>query len=152
MPTENIDRRLFLSALFANFVWINLSEIARYFLIVRPMLHNAFPGQSHVAPMDWSIFALWGIWDTVLILSATGFFWLWLEKFGRSWRQIGISSFWFSLTVFGLIWLGVANMGLAPYSLLFVALPLAWFEQIIACAIVARFQGQAQVPSSMRSI
>lgn len=152
MPHENIARRLFLPALLANFIWINLSEIARYFWVVRPMLHEAFPGQTHIAAMDWSIFALWGIWDMVLIFGATGFFWLWLEKFGSQWQQIVLASLGFTLTIFGLIWLGIANMGLAPYSLLFVALPLAWIEQLIACYIVAFFQQRNQVPSSMRSI
>ncbi|MEP0392163.1 MAG: hypothetical protein ABJ205_05385 [Erythrobacter sp.] len=152
MPSEIIERRLFLSALLANFLWINLSEIARYFWVVRPMLHKAFPGQSHVAPMDLPIFALWGIWDMVLILGATAFFWLWHEKFGSHWKQIVIASLGFTITVFGLIWLGVANMGLAPYSLLFVALPLAWVEQCIACYIVAVFHRRAQALSSMRSM
>lgn len=152
MPSETIGRRLFLSALLANFVWINLSEIARYFWVVRPMLHEAFPGQAQIAPMNWSIFALWGIWDMVLILGATGFFWLWQEKFGTHWRHIVTASLVFTVTIFGLIWLGVANMGLAPYTLLFAALPLAWLEQLVACAIVAWFLQKAQVPSSIRSI
>jgi hypothetical protein len=152
MPNENIGRRMFLSALLANFIWINLSEIARYFWVVRPMLHEAYPGQSHVGAMDWGIFALWGIWDLVLILGATGFFWLWLEKFGTQWRQIVAASLSFTITIFGLIWLGVANMGLAPYSLLFAALPLAWLEQLIACGIVALFLQKTHAPSSMRSI
>lgn len=152
MQYENIGRRMFLLSLLANFVWINASEIARYFLVVRPMLHEAFPRQLEIAPMNLSIFALWGIWDMVLILGATGFFWLWLDKFGTDLRQIFIASLSFTLTIFGLIWLGIANMGLAPYSLLFAALPLAWLEQIIACAIVAFFLKRSQAPSSIRSI
>ncbi|WP_298302199.1 hypothetical protein [uncultured Erythrobacter sp.] len=152
MFSEHIRRRLFLSALLANFVWINLSEIARYFWVIRPMLHDAFPGQSHIAPMDWSIFALWGIWDIVLVVGATGFFWLWLERFGTHWQQIFVASLGFTITIFGLIWLGIANMGLAPYSLLFAALPMAWIEQLVACYIVAMIQHRTHAPSSIRSI
>lgn len=152
MENDRAPERLFLYALCANFIWINASEIARYFWVVRPMLQDAFPGQSHVAPMSWAIFAIWGVWDLVLIVGATGFFWLWLEKFGRDWRQIILASLGFTMTVFGLIWLGIANMGLAPYSLMLAALPLAWLEQVIACFIVASFQGRFQAPSSMRSI
>ncbi len=140
MTDNNFSRRAFLAALAINFVWINLSEIARYFWIVRPLLHKAFPGQAHIAPMDWGVFALWAIWDLVLIVGATGFFWLWLERFGRDMQQIFIASLAFTITIFGLIWLGISNMGLAPYSMIMFALPLAWFEQAVACWIVARFQ------------
>jgi len=152
MPVERIGRRLFLSALIVNFIWINLSEIVRYLWVVRPMLQAAYPGQAHVAPMDFAVFALWGIWDMLLILGATGFFWLWLDKFGAQWQQIVLASLGFTLTVFGLIWLGVANMGLAPYAIIVVALPLAWVELVISCYIVSVFYQRVQALSSIRSI
>lgn len=135
-----------------NFLWINLSEVARYFLVIRPMLHKSFPDQPEVGAMDWGIFAIWGLWDLILILAATGFYWLWLERFGTRWRQIVMASVAFSGTIFGLIWLGIANMGLAPIDFLFAALPLAWAEQVIACAIVAWAINRNQSPSSIRSI
>jgi hypothetical protein len=140
------------SAFLINFVWINLSEVARYFLVVRPMLHTAFPGDAEVAPMSLGIFAVWGLWDLVLIAAATGFYWLWLERFGDGLRQILYASAAFSLTVFGLLWLGVANMGLAPYTIIVAALPLAWAEQGIACWIVARARKRAHSAASSFSI
>ena len=41
-----------------------------------------------------------------------------------------------TVTVLGLIWLGVANMGLAPITFLYAALPLGFAEQAIAAFIV----------------
>lgn len=140
------------SAFLINFVWINLSEVARYFLVVRPMLQAAFPGDAAVAPMSLAIFAVWGLWDLALIAAATGFFWLWLERFGDGPRQILYASAAFTLTVFGLLWLGVANMGLAPYSMIVAALPLAWVEQGIACWIVARARSRAHSAASSLSM
>ncbi|WP_298465136.1 hypothetical protein [uncultured Erythrobacter sp.] len=140
------------TAFLVNFIWINLSEVARYFLVVRPMLHEALAAQQGVAPMSVGIFALWGIWDLVLIVSATGFYWLWLDRFGDSLRQIVLASAVFTVTIFGLIWLGIANMGLAPYSLIVAALPLAWIEQAIACWLVVWARSRAQPASSMRSM
>ena len=140
------------NAFLINFVWINLSEVVRYFLVVRPMLHAAFPGDAEVAPMSLGIFVVWGLWDLVLIAAATGFFWLWLERFGDGLRQIVYASAAFSLTVFGLLWLGVANMGLAPYTMIVVALPLAWAEQGIACWIVARARSRIHSAASSFSI
>ena len=124
-------------AFWLNFLWINVSEVARYFLVVRPMLHEAFPGQDEVGAMSASIFAVWGLWDLILICAATGFYWLWLNAFGnRTWQVLAAGSI-FTVSVFGLLWLGIANMGLAPLNLAVAALPLAWLEQLIACAIVA---------------
>jgi len=126
-----------------NFLWINLSEVARYFWVVRPKLQQTFPDQPDIGAMDPAIFAIWGLWDLILILAATGFYWLWLERFGTHWRQVALASTAFSVTIFGLIWLGIANMGLAPIDLLWIALPLAWIEQVIACGIVAWALGRA---------
>ncbi len=142
----------FRTAFLANFVWINFSEVVRYFLIVRPMLQEALVGQGGVAPMNLGIFALWGIWDMVLIAAATGFYWLWQDRFGEGARQILLASVAFTVTIFGLIWLGVANMGLAPYTMIAAALPLAWLEQAIACWIVVWSRRRAQPSSSMRSM
>lgn len=139
-------------ALLLNFFWINVSEVARYFLVVRPQLHAAFPERPEIAQMDWVIFSIWGVWDLILILAATGFFWIWLERFGASIRQVILAASAFTVTVFGLLWLGVANMGLAPYSMIAVALPLAWLEQVIACGIVAWAMKRDQSSASMRSI
>ncbi len=152
MTSDRSDRDRFWIAFGLNFVWINVSEIARYFLVVRPMLHKAFPGESQVAPMDWGIFVIWGVWDLVLIAAATGFYWMWLERFGDSVRQVLLASTAFTLTVFGLLWLGVANMGLAPYTMIAVALPLAWIEQAIACLIVRWVRNRVQSSASIFSI
>jgi len=134
--TETVPKAL-VTAFWLNFVWINFSEVARYFLIVRPLLHEAFPGQEDIGAMSVSIFAIWGLWDLILICAATGFYWLWLNRFGNQTRQVIAAGSAFTVSVFGLIWLGIANMGLAPFNLAVAALPLAWIEQLIACAIVA---------------
>jgi hypothetical protein len=132
-------------ALIGNMIWINISETARYFAVVRPMLHDAFPGVSHVAAVTPGIFAIWVVWDTILILAATGFYWLYLSHFGTTIRNAIIAATCLTVTLFGLLWLGVANMGLAPISLLWAALPLAWLEQIIAALIVRWAMQRKQV-------
>jgi hypothetical protein len=123
-------------ALIANFIWINASEIWRYLAVVKPMLHEAFPGRSEIAPFDLPTFGLWSIWDTWLIASATGFYWIYLNWAGRSIRQALIAAALFTVTTIGLIWLGAYNMGLVPANFLLMATPLAWVEQAIAAVIV----------------
>jgi hypothetical protein len=123
-------------ALIANFIWINASEIWRYLMVVKPMLHETFPGRADIAPFDLPTFAIWSIWDTWLIASATGFYWLYLNWAGPSIRQALIAATLFTVTTIGLIWLGVYNMGLAPLRFLLIAAPLAWVEQAVAAVIV----------------
>ncbi|GAA4041929.1 hypothetical protein [Parerythrobacter jejuensis] len=128
--------RAFLIALAINFVWINASEVWRYLYVIKPMLHEAFPGEARIAPFDLATFAIWSLWDLILVAAATGFYWLFLKTAGPSFWQAITASILFTLTVFGLLWLGVYNMGLVPARFIWVALPLAWAEQAIAAFIV----------------
>ena len=129
-------RRAFLTALAANFVWINASEIWRYLAVVKPLLHQTFRGRADIAPFDLQTFAIWSVWDSILILAATGFYWIYLDWAGRQITQALKAATCFTLTVFGLLWLGVFNMGLVPSNFIWAALPLAWVEQAVAALIV----------------
>lgn len=136
-----VDRRrhlnsVFITALIYNMVWVNISEIVRYFGLVRPMIHDTFPGQENLAAVTPSIFMSWMVWDTILILAGTGFYWLYLKAFGRTKTNALLSATAFSMTVFGLLWLGLVNMGFVPAKFIWSALPLAWIEQVIAALIV----------------
>ncbi len=135
--TETSDSsRQFWIALAINSIWINASEIWRYLLIVKPMLHETFPGRADIAPFNLPVFGLWSVWDTWLVFAATGFFWLYLNWAGVSIRQSLVAATVFTITVFGLLWFGVANMGVLPIRFFWVAVPLAWVEQAGAALIV----------------
>ena len=47
-------------------IWVNISEVFRYFVFVMPSMRTYFAGRVGIAEMDLSIFAIWGLWDTVL--------------------------------------------------------------------------------------
>ena len=128
--------KAFWTALGLNFVWINISEVARYFGLIKPMLHDAFPDAAHIAAISPGIFASWMIWDTILVLAATGFYWMFARQFGGTVRGVFLSAASFTLTVFGLLWIGLVNMGFVSTGFIWAALPLALIEQIIAAYIV----------------
>lgn len=134
IPTH-LDRR-FLVALAGNFVWVNASEIWRYLAVVRPMLLQVFPGRPGIAPLTLPAIAIWTIWDTILILASTGFYWIYLTWTGPVIRHALLAATALTATVFGLLWLAVFNMGLAPPQFLWTAVPLAWVEQVVAAFIV----------------
>lgn len=138
MKFDPTPKKAFIGSLITNFFWINCSEIFRYFVFVMPMMRGAFP-ELDVAPMNLTVFAIWGIWDTLLILMVTGFFWLYLERFGATVFNALIAGSLATLSIFGILWLGIYNMNLAPIQVVLTALPLAWLELVIASLIVQRF-------------
>ncbi len=137
--TENAtilqDRRFWL-AFGANFLWINASEVFRYFAFVMPMMRAALPELPDAAPMNLPVFLIWGLWDTLLIFIATGAAWIFLERFGPSWRVAIVAGSLIWAAVFVILWVGLFNMNLTSIAVMAVALPLAWLEMIVAAAIV----------------
>ena len=118
-------------------IWVNLSEVARYFLVVTPMIRADLAGVADVAPMTPLIFAVWGLWDTLLILVAVFLYWLMSLRFGSGIRVV-LGSATLTWSIFVLFWVGVSNMNIASPATAMAALPLAWIEMAVACAI-ARF-------------
>ena len=133
-----IDGRLtpFTIALIANFLWINLSEVFRYFAFVMPMMREAFPTLPDVAPMNLSVFLIWGVWDTILVVAATLLPWMALQTFGASFVRAIVYGTGVWMTIFVILWVGLYNMNLATPNVLTVALPLAWLEMTVASLIV----------------
>jgi len=129
-------RRPYAQAILINLVWINLSEVVRYFAWIRPLLRTEYANQTEVAAITPGIFVSWMIWDTVLIVAACTTYWLALLAFGNTCRTALYTATAFTVTVFGLLWLGLVNMGLVPPYFIAAALPLAWLEQTIAALLV----------------
>lgn len=128
-------RAFLLTALLAA-IWINASEVARYLLVVMPMMRAALPSVDGVAPMDLGVFAIWGVWDTLLVLVTTLFVWLHLARFGRTVAQALLAGTLVWAAVFVILWLALFNMNLAPGDVVAAALPLAWLELAVAALVV----------------
>ena len=120
----------------ANFIWINLSEVFRYFVLIMPMTREAMPMVPDVAPMSLVDFIVWGLWDTVLVAAATAIPWLALAVCGPSLRHAVLAGTGVWLTVFGLFWIGILNMNMTTVPIVLIALPLAWVEMVVAALIV----------------
>jgi hypothetical protein len=126
----------FIRAFLINTLWINASEVFRYFAFVMPMMRKALPSVENVAPMNAVVFAIWGGWDTILIAVVTLFVWLFLERFGYTLRNATIGGTLCWMSIFVILWLGLFNMNLATPKILAIALPLALLELLIAAYIV----------------
>lgn len=128
--------RAFLYVVLINAVWINASEVFRYFVIVMPMMRAAFPEVENVADMTLPIFLVWGIWDSILVLAVSGAVWIYLDRAGDAARHAFVAATAVWCAIFVILWMGLYNMNLATPNILAVALPLSWVELIIAGLVV----------------
>ena len=123
------------TALIVNFLWINASEVFRYFVFVMPMMRDAFPMLPDIAPMNLTVFMIWGIWDTILVLTATLLPWMAMIVFGASLARAVLYGTGVWMAVFVILWLGLYNMNMATTAVLAIALPLAWVEMVVAALV-----------------
>lgn len=144
--TPDTTRRLapFTMALIANFIWINASEVFRYFAFVMPMMREAFPMVPDVAPMNLTVFMIWGVWDTILVLTATFLPWMAMRVFGASAFRAVLCGTGVWMAVFVILWLGLYNMNMTTAGVLAIALPMAWVEMVVAALVVWWFAARKQ--------
>ncbi len=129
-------------ALLCNAIWINASEVFRYFVFVMPMMRESLAGVADVAPMSLPVFLIWGVWDTILVCVVTGFIWIALDYFGNKQKIALLAGSGVWLAIFGILWLGLFNMNLATIEILIIALPLSWLEMIVAALIVYHWRSK----------
>jgi hypothetical protein len=128
----------FLKITLLTSIWINISEVFRYFVIVMPAMRKDLAVVPNVAPMDWWIFSIWGVWDTILTASIVFITWLCFKTYGKSKKTIFISGATSWAMFFLLFWIGMVNMNLANPKLLFFTLPLSWIETTIGAWIAIK--------------
>jgi hypothetical protein len=119
-------------------IWVNISEVFRYFVIVKPMMQEYLAMLPGAIPMNWTVFAIWGIWDTILTSLVVFIYWLVAQRFGNNLMSTIISATTSWALFFLLFWLGMVNMGLSPISVALIALPLSLLEMIMASWILSK--------------
>ena len=113
-------------------LWVNASEVFRYFMFVKPQMQSHLSSVPNVADMNLSIFLIWGLWDTLLTALFVFLFWLCAQVFGNNIRAVLTSGLVSWLFFFVLFWVGMANMNLSTWSYLLIVLPLALVETMVA--------------------
>jgi hypothetical protein len=119
-------------------IWVNASEVFRYFVIVMPETRAFLSMVPDIAPMNWPVFLIWGAWDTLLTASIVFTFWLVAQAFGNNLRSVLIGGIASWAAFFVLFWVGMCNMSLAQPKLALIALPLALLETVVAAYIAHR--------------
>lgn len=138
MIIKKFNFKHFVTITFVASIWINISEVFRYFVFVRPLVKSFFGDKRGVADMDLGIFAIWGLWDTLLTGVLVFVYWLYSRVFGNSIRSVLISGTIVWLAVFVIFWVATANMGMSEWSTLWITLPLSWLEMVVGAWIVSK--------------
>jgi hypothetical protein len=137
MPTDFNLKQFILTTLIVS-IWINISEVFRYFVIVKPLMREYLPMVSGIVPINWLIFASWGVWDTILTALVVFVHWLVAQRFGNNFMSTVIAATTSWALFFLLFWLGLVNMGLSSVLIAFMTLPLALLEMVVACSISSK--------------
>ncbi len=146
---SSLSWRSFLWIVLLTSLWINLSEVLRYFLWVRPNTQAYFADRLGIAEMNVLIFSIWGIWDMLLTASLVFTLWLCARQFGNNGIAIWIAATQTWITLFVLFWVATANMGLASWSSIWMTLAWAWLEMVVGAWIAARLLIHDQTNKSL---
>ncbi|MDW3193985.1 MAG: hypothetical protein R8G66_16545 [Cytophagales bacterium] len=139
MQIEKFNLRQFILIALVTSIWINASEIFRYFVFVMPMTKDYWQAANQaVAEMNVVVFSIWGLWDILLTGVLVFVVWLYGQVFGSSMKSILTSATLVWAAVFVIFWVASANMGLSNWEILLVALPLSWIEMVIGGWIATR--------------
>jgi len=135
---SRLNKRQFLMITLITSIWIHISEVFRYFVLIRPRVKSYFEDSTHIADMNLSIFAIWGAWDILLTAVLVFICWLFVQVFDHKLSSIVSSGTLVWIASFLILWIGIANMGLSSWSILWIALPLSWMEMVIGAYIATK--------------
>ncbi len=122
-------KKTVLPILFAT-IWISISEFVRNEFIVKTYWTEHCKSLGLIFPDEPINGAIWGLWS---LLFATAVFII-AGKF--SLLQTTFLS-WF--VAFVMMWVALGNLGVLPFRLLYVAIPLSLLEAFIASLIIRYF-------------
>jgi len=118
-------------------LWVQGSEIFRYFVLVIPRVKYFWNDLDTVVQINIPIFLIWAVWGTLLTGMVVYFFWLYSRIYGNNRKSIWISGILSWAFFFVLFWIGAANMGYSDWSILWITLPLSLFELLVASWIAS---------------
>jgi hypothetical protein len=110
-------------------VWIGVSEFARGSFLLRPFWVDHYAKLGLVFPEKPVNGAVWGLWSLLFAVAI----YLIAKKFTLV--QTALLA-WF--VGFVLMWVVTANLGVLPYGVLPLAIPLSLLEAFVAALIVKR--------------
>lgn len=116
-------------------IWVQISETIRYLVFVVPRMEV---DGGEIMEATGFVLVIWMIWGTLLSSLTVFLYWMYANIFGNSLQTILKSATISWAFVFVLFWMGISNMGLSEWNLLWITLPLSWLEVFIATYIASK--------------
>lgn len=138
MTANHFNLKQFVIITLITSIWVNISEVFRYFILVMPKVKSFFENRTGVADMDWGIFTIWGLWDTLLTSVLVFVFWLYAKSYGFNLKSALVSGTIVWSSVFVIFWVATANMGLSDWNIMLITLPLSWLEMFVGAWIALK--------------
>jgi hypothetical protein len=110
-------------------IWISVSEFVRNEYLLKSFWTDHYTGMGLVFPSEPINGAIWGLWSFLFAVAV----FIISKKF--SFIQTALLS-WF--TGFVLMWVVTGNLGVLPYGLLLLAVPLSLLEAFLAALIIVK--------------
>lgn len=116
-------------------IWVQISETFRYLVFVVPSMKV---NTSEIPETTYTVLFIWILWGTLLTALTVFLFWMYANIFGNTIRTVLKSATISWAFFFVLFWVGISNMGLSKWSLLWITLPLSWLEIFITTYIASK--------------
>lgn len=111
--------------------WIGIAEFIRNEHLFKSFWINHYHNLGLVFPSAPVNAMVWGIWS----LCYAVFIFILSQKY--SLLPTSLLSFFAG---FVMMWLVIGNLGVLPYPMLLLAIPLAWLESVVAALIIWKFK------------
>lgn len=134
IPAKSKTKHFIITAFLVN-IWVQVSETMRYLVFVVPRMEA---NGVEISEATGGVLVIWIIWGTLLSGLTVFLFWMYANIFGDSIQAILKSATISWAFVFVLFWIGISNMGLSEWNLLWITLPLSWLEIFIATYIASK--------------
>lgn len=133
MSTQFNVKHFISTTLLVN-ICVQVSETIRYLVFVVPRMEA---NVVEIPEAKGMVLVIWIIWGTLLSGLTVFLHWMYASIFGNSIQAILKSATISWAFVFVLFWVGISNMGLSDWKLLWITLPLSWLEIFIATYIAS---------------
>lgn len=110
-------------------VWISISEFVRNEVLLKHFWTDHYSALGLVFPSEPVNGAMWGVWSLLFAISI----FIMAKKFNL-WETTLLA--WF--VGFVLMWVVIGNLGVLPYEILFMAVPLSLLEAFLAALITKK--------------
>jgi len=115
-------------------IWISISEFARNEFLVKSCWIEHYESMGLTFPSEPVNGAMWGLWSLLFAIV--------IFTLSRKFNFAGTCILSWVIG-FVLMWVVIGNLGVLPFGILYVAVPLSMLEVVVAAVIIFKLKGNS---------